>query len=288
MEPGADPCVAGGAAHSLERLLQGQDEPYRPPELECCEDDGRLVLGVLLAAEPAAGVGREDADPREWHAGQAGDDLLEPVRVLDGAPHGHAVAVRRGHARMRLDGEVGDHREGVPVLDHDSCCGGRRVDVTPPDAVLVEHVGAGTRIRRPQGRVLHEGRAGGHGLRHGHDSGQLLVLHAHGLRSRLRLVPCVGHHQRNRLPVVLGLVDGQHRPVLVLRPEPGHGCGQVVRGHHQPDARQGTCRCGVDGDDPGPRTVERHELRVQDIRERDVREVLLRPRHPADTTDARR
>ena len=32
---------------------------------------------------------------------------------------GDAVAVRRGHEAVRLDGELGDHREGVRALDDD-------------------------------------------------------------------------------------------------------------------------------------------------------------------------
>ena len=116
-EPGPDADLGGRAPDRLERLLEGQDQADGPARPEGHEGDERLELGVLLAAEAAARVRGEDPDLRERQAEDLRQDLLQPVRVLDGAPDGDPVAVRRGHERVGLDGEVGDHRERVRVLD---------------------------------------------------------------------------------------------------------------------------------------------------------------------------
>ncbi len=75
-----------------------------------------------------------------------GEDLLEPVRVLDRTPDGDPVAIGRGHERVRLDRELGDHREGVGALDDDVGLGGRGVNVAPAVAVLAQDVGRGERV----------------------------------------------------------------------------------------------------------------------------------------------
>ena len=121
----------------------------------------RLVLGVLLAAERAARVGREDADLRERQPEHARDDPLQPVRVLDRAPDRDAVAVGRGHECVGLDGELGDHREVVGVLDDQVRLALGGVDVAPAVAVLAQDVRAGQRVVRAERRVLDERRIGG-------------------------------------------------------------------------------------------------------------------------------
>ena len=72
---------------------------------------------------------------------QAGDDPLQPVRVLDGAPDGDPVAIGRGDEPVRLDRELGDHREAVGALDDDVRVALRGVDVAPAVAVLAQDVG---------------------------------------------------------------------------------------------------------------------------------------------------
>ena len=112
MEARPDADLGGRPPDGLERLLEREHEPHGPPGAQRHERQQRLVLRVLLAAEPAARVGREHADPRQRQVEQRGDDALEPVRVLDRAPDGDAVAVRGGDEGVRLDRELGDHREG--------------------------------------------------------------------------------------------------------------------------------------------------------------------------------
>ena len=135
VQSGPDVDLARRAPNSLEGLLQGQDETNRPPGLQRRKGDEGLVLGVLLPAEAAARIRGVDTDLREWKAGQLGDDLLQPVRMLDRAPDRDAIPVGSGHERMWLDREMSDDREGVGVLDDQVRVG--RVDVTPPDAVAV-------------------------------------------------------------------------------------------------------------------------------------------------------
>ena len=74
------------------------------------------------------------------------------------APDGDAVAVGGGHERVRLDGEVGHHRERVGVLDDEIGRAGSGVDVAPAEVVLAKDVRAGQRVVRAEGRVLDERR----------------------------------------------------------------------------------------------------------------------------------
>ena len=99
------------------RLLEGQDEAARPAGFERHESDEGLVFGVLLSAERATGVRSVDAHLGQRQAHDLGHHALQPVRMLDRGPDGQTVAVRRGDEGMRLDGEMGDHREVVGVLD---------------------------------------------------------------------------------------------------------------------------------------------------------------------------
>jgi hypothetical protein len=49
-----------GSTHGLERLRQTEFEPHRTPSLQSQERQQRLELRVLLAAEGASWVGRDD------------------------------------------------------------------------------------------------------------------------------------------------------------------------------------------------------------------------------------
>src|SRR3989475_8135975 len=63
LKPGADMNLTRRPAHFLEGLLEGEEQPDGPARSQCEERDERLVLGVLLAAEGAARIGSDDADP---------------------------------------------------------------------------------------------------------------------------------------------------------------------------------------------------------------------------------
>ena len=93
---------------------------------------------MLLAAERAARVGGVDAHLGERQTNNARHDPLEPIRVLDRCPDRKAVTVRRSDEGVRLDREVGDHREVVGVLDDE--IGRRRAHVAPGNGVLTKDV----------------------------------------------------------------------------------------------------------------------------------------------------
>ena len=216
-EAGADADLRGAPADGLEGLLERQDEADRATRPQGHERDERLVLGVLLATEPAARVGREHADLGQRQVEEAGDDPLEPARVLDRAPDRDPVAVRRGHEAVRLDGELGDHREGVGPFDDDIRRG--RVDVAPAVVVLAQDVRGRERIAGPERRVLDErgGRVEGRGDRE--DGRQLLVVDPDEAGRLLGGVQGLRGDRRDRLAVIVGLADREDRPILELRAE---------------------------------------------------------------------
>ena len=284
-EPGPDVDLRGAAADGLERLLEGQDEPDGPAGRERHEREQRLVLGVLLATERAARVGREHADLGERQADQVGDDALQPVRMLDRAPDRDAVAVGRGHERVRLDRELGDHRERVGALDDDVRLAHRGVDVAPAVAVLAEDVGRRVRVVRPEGRVLDERRAVRQRRGEGVDGRQLLAGDPDERGRLLGRVRSLGGDRRDRLAVVLRLADGEDRAVAPLRPEARHRLRQVRGGHDEPDAGHGQGRARVDRPDPGARRIERDELDVEHVVEVEVGDVRLLAGHALDAAD---
>ena len=288
LEPGAHADFRRSPANRLERLLERQHEPDRPPEPERHERHEWLVLRVLLATEPAARVGRDDPDLRQWQPHEVGNHPLKPVRVLDRAPHSDPVAVRRGHERVRLDGELGDHREGVVALDHDVGLALGRLDVAPRIAVLAQDVRAREWVVRPEGRVLDERRIAGAGRRHGMDRGKLLEIDPHEARGLLGGVERLGGDRGHGVAVELGLDDREHGPVPKLGAEARHRVREVGGGHDEPDAGHGHGYARIDPADPCPRHVERDELHMQDVLEGDVGDVLLPPGDAFDPTDARR
>ena len=68
-------------------------------------------LACCLPPNAPPGSGAKTRTLESGRPQELGDDPLEPVRVLDRAPDRDPVAVGRGHERVRLDRELGDHRE---------------------------------------------------------------------------------------------------------------------------------------------------------------------------------
>ena len=99
-------------------------------------------LACCLPPNAPPGSGAKTRTFESGRPSSVGDHALQPVRVLDRAPDRDPVAVGRGHERVRLDRELGDHREAVRALDDDLRVGGRRVDVAPAVAVLAQDVRA--------------------------------------------------------------------------------------------------------------------------------------------------
>ena len=206
--------------------------------------------------------------------------------MLDRAPYRNAAAVGSGQESVRFDGEVGDHREGVRVLDDEVRL--RGVEVAPGDQMLPQYVRASERIVRAQARVLDERRSRIEGAGDGEYRGQLLELDPHQPGRLRRHLFRLGGDDCQWLAVVLDLARRQDWPVVELRPEARHRLRQVRRGHDESDAGQALRSRRVDRDDPGVGAVDRHQLRVEHVREPHVGDVLLRAGDALLTADPAR
>ena len=187
-----------------------------------------------------------------------------------------AVAVGRRHVGVGLDGELGDHREGVAVLDDEVGAGlgarrghPRRRTCSRRTLVWAQRVAGAKR------RILDERRVGGERARDGEDRRAAPRARPGPPRAAASAWSVVsGDDERDGVAVVLGLADRDHRPVLVLRPEPRHGLREVVGGQDEADARHREGGGRVDGDDPRPRRQSSgHELGVELVGDGDVGDV---------------
>ena len=105
------------SAYVLKRLFQGQHQANGPAGAERQKRHQRLELGPALSAEPAAGIWRDDTHARDRPPQCRSHNPLQDVGMLNRAPDRDTLGVGRGQERMRLDGEVRDHRERVVVFD---------------------------------------------------------------------------------------------------------------------------------------------------------------------------
>ena len=86
--------------------------------------------------------------------------------------------------------------------------------------------------------------------------------------------------------MVLGLVDGEHRPVPELRAEPGHRLGQVGGRHHHLDTGNLFGASRVDAADASVGAGKGDQLHVQGVHELDVAHVLVGTGDARQTADA--
>ena len=91
--------------------------------------------------------------------------------------------------------------------------------------MFAQDVGVGARVSLAEHRVLHQWGPGSQGRSHAEDGRQLQVVDPNEAGTLLGGVLGVGGNRRHRLAVILGLFDGQHRPVLDLGAEAGHRLG---------------------------------------------------------------
>ena len=103
-------------------------------------------------------------------------------------------------------------------------------------------------------------------LRDGQHRGQLLGRDAHEGDRLVGGLLGVGGDGGHRLAVELRLADGQHRTVLVDRPEARHRVGQVGGGDHGAHAGDPLGLAGVDRHDAGAGAVEGDQPDVQQRR----------------------
>ena len=85
--------------------------------------------------------------------------------------------------------------------------------------------------------------------------------------------------------MVVRLADGEHRPILELRPESRHRLRQVGGGHDGAHAGDGEGGARVDAVDPRAGAVDRHELDVEHVIEMEVGDVGLASGHPIEPAD---
>ena len=197
--------------------------------------------------------------------------------MLDRAPDHDPVAVRRGHERVRLDRELGDHREGYVPSTTTSASRSAASRSPHAVAVLAEDVRARERVDRAERWVLDERRIRRQAAGHGVDRGQLLVRRPGRARGLLGRVERLGGDGGHRVAMVLRLAVARTGPVLELRARTAASGREVGGGQDEPDAGHGEGRAGVDPADARPRHVERDELHVEDVVEVDVGDVLLPP-----------
>ena len=264
-EARADADLRRAAPDGLERLLERQDEPDRSAGTEGHERDQRLVLGVLLAAEPAARIGREDADLRP--AACPSTPAITRWSQFGCWIELHTATPSPSGAAMNAWGSMANW---VTI-------GKRYVPSTTTSAVAPPRRGRPSRSgaragrssqragrRRSERRVLDERRAGRERVRDGHDRGQRLVLDPHERGSLFGGIEGLGRDGGDRLAVVVRLADGDDGAVPELRSEPRDRLRQVGGGEDEANAGHGEGGRRVDRHDPRPRRIDRDELGVED------------------------
>ena len=200
--------------------------------------------------------------------------------MLDRAPDRDPVAVGRGHERVRLDRELGDHRERV------ACPRRRRARRPPRRRRRPSRSGARCRTLVPAsgspGRSAGSWTSGASGASAPatvNTAGQLLVLDPHERAAAASAASRVSADDRgDRLAVVLRLADREHRPVLELRARSAAPAA-AGRRRSSPGARRASASAAL-ASTPRIRArahVERDELRVEDVLDAEVRDVRWAP-----------
>ena len=277
-EPGPDVDLGRSPADGLERLLEREHEADLASGRARHEREQRLVLRMLLATERPARVRREHADLREREAEQVGDDPLEPVRVLDRAPDHDPVAVGRGHVGVGLDGELGDHREGVRALDDEVGLGWPRPRRRPSR----DGARGGRSCRRTgrRGGARGPGRAARPGRAPARSCGARAAPRTRPRRARRPPRRHRGSRRRPRRRVRRGTSSRRWRGragrgAAARSGASGRAGRPAVITRRTPGTRERGG--GVDAADPRPRHVERDELHVEDVVVGQVGDVLLLP-----------
>ncbi len=100
-------------------------------------DDRRIVL---LASEPATGLGLDDADALGGPAQEDAEGLVHVVRALQGPIHGDPIGLRDRDHPVRFDVELFLVPRAVLPLDHEVRLAEPCGEVTLGDRDPLEHV----------------------------------------------------------------------------------------------------------------------------------------------------
>ena len=176
------------------------------------------------------------------------DDTLQHVGVLRRAPDRDAIRVGSGEKRVRLDGEVRDHRKRVVVLDDE--IGGGFVDVPPAELPLLQRVGVRQRIAGPEIRSLHERSMCVERRCDRQHRGQFLDIDANERRGVSRGVFGVCDDHRHWLAGKLRLVCREHRAIGEDGPVAGNRLRQIAGSEDAAHAGNAKRLVRPDGDDP--------------------------------------
>ncbi len=208
--------------------------------------------------------------------------------MLHRAPDGDPVAVRGRDERVRLDGELGDHRKGIDALDDDvgRALGG--LHVPPAVAVLAQDVGVRECVVRAERWVLDERCTGRQSGVDRSDGGECLEVDTDKGCGRFREIERLRRDGGYRLAVIDDLSIGDDGPIAKLGPEARHGLWQVHRREHHPDAVERQRGSWIDRADPSARRVDGDELDAQRVLESDVGDVHLATGHTVQASDAHR
>ena len=197
----------GGGEEMFAPLL---DPPYGPAETACEERDQQILgIGVALAAEPAADIECDNADPCLGNTERRGHFAAHPMHDLRRRPHGNGVGARvvggddtaalHRHGRVAMVPEAAlqsvrrarQHRLGIPLGD------GERADQVCVVALVHD--------RRP-------------GLQRGlgiHHCRQLFQIEPDQLGGVLGLIAGLGDDDRDRLADMPDLVVREQRLLRV-------------------------------------------------------------------------
>ena len=241
----ADPLHrVGTVGGNVEDLLPGEGDLHRPAGLTRADrgQDG-VCIHPQLGAEAAADIAADDADISERQPEGPGDRLLRLVEHLVGGEDREPVALPHRDGGMRLHHRVALQRRGVGHVEP------YRGGAEGADEIAICGVGRALRL------LGHFREAGIGGQRV--FPGLPVVLHAHPVGRRARLLEGLGDHQRDRLAVMPHFRAGKHGAGLAM--VAAALWRRVPPGQHLDHAGQGFGGGGVDGGDPAAADRGRHD-----------------------------
>ncbi len=110
-EAGAYVYFRGGSPNGLECLFEAEHQPARASGAKRKVGHQRFELGVLLATESTARIGRKYTHLGQRQVEEIRHDFLQQKRMLDRTPYFQNAFFGRRHEAVRLDRKMRNHRE---------------------------------------------------------------------------------------------------------------------------------------------------------------------------------